>query len=65
MAWTTCHSVGASLSKLQQYAANSRLTRFVKRKLLPLSKEAVDSMTMQYHTVLIALQARQGRDTPS
>ncbi|WP_186181763.1 Fis family transcriptional regulator [Burkholderia gladioli] len=48
------------VSKLRQHAANSRLTQLGKRKLLPLAREAVDSMAMQYHTALVALQARQG-----
>ncbi|KGE10439.1 hypothetical protein [Burkholderia gladioli] len=51
-----------TVSKLNQHAARSRLTQLGKRKLLPLSKEAVDSMAMQYHTALVALQARQGAE---
>ncbi|PEH40600.1 Fis family transcriptional regulator (plasmid) [Burkholderia gladioli pv. alliicola] len=51
-----------TVSKLNQHAARSRLTQLDKRKLLPLSKEAVDAMAMQYHTALVALQARQGAE---
>ncbi|MDC6130069.1 Fis family transcriptional regulator, partial [Burkholderia gladioli] len=51
-----------TVSKLNQHAARSRLTQLGKRKLLPLSKEAVDAMAMQYHTALVALQARQGAE---
>ncbi|WP_244116692.1 Fis family transcriptional regulator [Burkholderia gladioli] len=47
---------------MNQHAARSRLTQLGKRKLLPLSKEAVDAMAMQYHTALVALQARQGAE---
>ncbi|MDC6132708.1 Fis family transcriptional regulator, partial [Burkholderia gladioli] len=47
---------------MNQHAARSWLTQLGKRKLLPLSKEAVDAMAMQYHTALVALQARQGAE---
>ncbi|WP_186156530.1 Fis family transcriptional regulator [Burkholderia gladioli] len=47
-------------SKLKLQANHARQNRLQKRSLLPLSKEAVDAMAMQYHTALAALKAKQG-----